>query len=46
MFYLYVNKRKKAACRNVFSIQTANVDYCFKSNYPDFLHIRMVRRPN
>jgi hypothetical protein len=28
-------------------LQTANVDFFQeKSNYPDFLHIRMARRPN
>ena len=30
----------------LLTLQTANADYLKKFNYPDFLHIRMVRRPN
>ena len=28
----------------LFPLQTANVGYLKKSNYPDFLHIRMTSR--
>jgi hypothetical protein len=48
MFYLHLNKRgmTQQSVEFYFPIQTVKVAYLKKSNYPDFLQIRMARRPN